>query len=165
MRRDRKAEDRRPVQRTVRSPAARKAGTGTTGSAVPTGGAGEIVRTEETAGIAKVITAATVPRGIVRTQGRPVTVRVTTAATVLRGTVRMEDRVTVQDITGIITAATVQTITAGIVPRGTARMEGRPAIVRVRADTGTADVLTVLSREAVRITGEHRAEGTRLDAR
>ena len=131
------------MRRTVRSPAARKAGTGTTGSAVPTGEA----------------------EGTARTQGPPVTVRVTTAATVLRGTVRMEDRVTVQDITGIITAATVQTITAGIVPRGTARMEGRPVIVRVRADTGTADVLTVLSREAVRITGEHRAEGTRLDAR
>ena len=131
------------MRRTVRSPAARKAGTGTTGSAVPTGEAEGTARTEETAGIAKVITAETVPRGIVR----------------------MEDRVTVQDITGIITAATVQTITAGIVPRGTARMEGRPVIVRVRADTGTADVLTVLSREAVRITGEHRAEGTRLDAR
>ena len=145
------------MRRTVRSPAARKAGTGTTGSAVPTGEAEGTARTEETAGIAKVITAETVPRGIVRTQGRPVTVRVTTAATVLRGTVRMEDRVTVQDITGIITAATV--------PRGTARMEGRPVIVRVRADTETADVLTVLSREAVRITGEHRAEGTRLDAR
>ena len=132
MRQDRKAEGRKPVRRTVRSPAARKAGTGTTGSAVPTGEAEGTARTEETAGIAKVITAETVPRGIVRTQGRPVTVRVTTAATVLRGT---------------------------------ARMEGRPVIVRVRADTETADVLTVLSREAVRITGEHRAEGTRLDAR
>ena len=120
------------MRRTVRSPAARKAGTGTTGSAVPTGEAEGTARTEETAGIAKVITAETVPRGIVRTQGPPVTVRV---------------------------------ITAGSVPRGTARMEGRPVIVRVRADTGTADVLTVLSREAVRITGEHRAEGTRLDAR
>ncbi len=153
------------MRRTVRSLAARKAGTETTENAVPMGEAEGTARTEETAGIAKVITAETVPRGIVRTQGPPVTVRVTTAATVLRGTVRMEDRVTGRDITGIITAGIVQTITAGIVPRGTARMEGRPVIVRVRADTETADVLTVLSREAVRITGEHRAEGTRLDAR
>ena len=153
------------MQRTVRSLAARKAGTETTENAVPMGEAEEIVRTEETGGIVKVITVETVPREIVRTQGPPGTVRVTTVGTVLRGTVCIYDGGTGRDITGIITAEIVQTITAGIVPRGTARMQGRPVIVRVRADTGTADVMTVLSREAVRITGERRAEGTRLGDR